>query len=98
MTLAPGWVYLIAVVIKAILIGLVAALLNVEFERALILVAVSAILTGMFALVITLVQARHDRRLSERLARLEDRTGAVAGKLGVDRRETDPTRPSDAPA
>lgn len=63
--------YLTFVLIKGLTMGVVATLINVDFERALILVLVSAIVTGAFGVIVALVQSRENSKVHERLEKLE---------------------------
>ncbi len=62
----------LGVFIKAILmVAVVTTVAATTFGQSLILVLVSACATGVFALLVVLIQTRSDRRLHERLDRLE---------------------------
>jgi hypothetical protein len=82
--------YLTFVLFKGLAMGIVATLLNVEFARALILVLVSAVITGLFGVIVAMIQSQADRRVHDRLDNLEASSKDIRGKVGADRRETDP--------
>jgi len=86
------------VAVKSLAIGITAALLDVTFLRALILVLVSAIVTGMFALVVAHIQSKADVRQHQRLDYLESRLDDVAGSVGANKRSTDPDASRQTPA
>lgn len=80
----------IFVAVKSVLLGATAALLDVAFIRALVLVVVSAAVTGTFGVVIARIQSRADERQHRRLDYLESRVNDVAGVVGASRRNSDP--------
>ena len=79
-----------AVIIKALLMGLLVGATTLAFTQQIILVAISATLTGVFALVVARYTAHENRRLHDRLDTLEQQTKDIAAHTETDRRETDP--------
>lgn len=70
-----------AVAIKALLMGvLVTVLAAAGFVQSLILVLVSATATGVFGIVIVVIQTHSERNLHHRMDVLEDKANAIEGK------------------
>lgn len=69
--------------VKAVVMaGVVTLLAATTFWESVVLVLISAIATGCFAIVVVMVQARSERSLHDRLDRLERQTTvSVARKL-----------------
>ncbi len=68
----------IGVTVKAVLMSLMVTLLAATaFWQSLVLVVVSAAVTGIFAVLVVVVQANAERSLRARLDRLEHRTVAT---------------------
>ena len=82
--------YLTFVIVKGVTLAIAATLLNVGFWRALVLLVISATITGLFALLVAREQSRENRQLHDRLDRLEQTGHDIAGKVGADKRKTDP--------
>lgn len=69
------------VIAKAVLMGVLVTVLAVEpFLESLALVLVSACATGIFGLVIVLVQVHAERELHGRMDRLEERGQRIESK------------------
>lgn len=78
-----------AAVLKGVLMTGVVLVVGTTFLQSLVLVAVSATITGSFMLVATALQHRLAARLDDRLRRLEQRAHDTAAALGVTQREHD---------
>lgn len=85
------------VVVKSVVLGISAALIDVAFVKAAILVVLSAVVTGVFGLVVALIQDRADRRVHARLDALEAKATDTQRKVGADRRQTDPDADTTPP-
>lgn len=86
--------YLSFVLLKGLALSIAAELLNIDFERALILVLVSATITGAFGVVVALIQSKENSRLNDRLDRLEhtgqqivQKSEDIKGAVGADKRK-----------
>lgn len=86
------------VAVKSIVLGITASLIDVPFLHALILVVVSAVVTGIFGIVIAMIQAKADERQHRRLDYVESRLEDVAGSVGANKRASDPIPDPDAHA
>jgi Flp pilus assembly protein TadB len=70
-----------AVALKAILMGVLVTLLAAAgFVQSLILVLVSATATGIFGIVIVVIQTHSERNLHRRLDTLEEKANTIEGK------------------
>ena len=71
------------VAFKAVIMGLFVSLLAIApFFESLILVLVSACATGVFGLLIVLVQSHQDRAIHERMERLEGSASRIEAQAG----------------
>lgn len=88
---------LAVVILKGLTMGLlVAALARSEpWWHQLVLVVVSACLTGIFALIVAVVNARSSRDLRQTLEDNNERIRHVQHKVEADRRVTDETGNND---
>lgn len=89
--------YLAFVLVKGIAMGIAATVLDINFVRALILVLVSAVVTGCFGIVVAIIQSKENSRVHERLDRLE-LTGKQIEQTGQEIKEVvtpDPNQPHD---
>lgn len=76
---------------KAVLMGVLVSLLAVApFVESIVLVLVSACATGIFGLIIVLVQVRAERELHGRMDRLEEKadTAAIAADTAATTADT----------
>lgn len=71
------------VLLKAVLMGTLVSLLAVAgFEASLILVLVSACATGVFGILIVLIQTHSEKGLHERMERLEQTGSRIEAQAG----------------
>lgn len=90
--------YLSFVLAKGTAMSIVATVLNVDFYRALILVLVSAVTTGIFGAVIAIIQSKESHRVHERLDQLEITSQDIKGAVEIEPRNSDlRERASDHP-
>jgi divalent metal cation (Fe/Co/Zn/Cd) transporter len=69
---------------KAILMGVLVSVLAVtSFEKSIILVLVSACATGIFGIIIVLIQTHAEAGLHQRIDSLEGKTDALDTKADV---------------
>ena len=76
--------------------GVVVGAVNLPFAQQVILVMVSAVMSGVFALLVAYLQIRANRDTHARLEALEERQKDVAGAVGVRKRRTDHEVPEEA--
>lgn len=72
------------VIAKSILMGIAAAIIDVSFVKAALLVILSATVTGAFGLLIAHLQIRAQRNLGRRIDQVEQRQISVAQQTGAD--------------
>lgn len=89
--LPVGKVIALTVLAKALIIMAATALLDIAFWKQVLIVAVSAVLSGAFGLIIAIVASRDSKATHRRLDALEARSEDVAGAVGAAKRRSDPT-------
>lgn len=98
MQAAPLAKFMVAfIAIKSVALGVLAALIDVAFIKALLLVVASATITGVFGVIVARIQAKADERLHTRLDYLEQRANDIGGAVGANKRSTDPNADSETP-
>lgn len=77
-----GKIMTIGVLLKAVVMGsLVTLLATTSFVQSIILVLVSATATGIFGLLIVLIQVHSERNIHDRLDKVENRVDEKAGEI-----------------
>lgn len=79
----------VGIVIKGLIMGLLVAAVDLNFVKSLVLVIVSALVTGAFAVLVAKMQIRAQVKVHERIDQLETRQRDIAGAVGVAKRVTD---------
>jgi hypothetical protein len=77
------------VLIKAVLMGAAVSLLAVtSFEKSVALVLISASATGIFGIIIVLIQTHSEARLHDRIDHLESRADQIVEKSDIVKEQT----------
>lgn len=85
----PGKAVGVAVLGKAVVMTVVAVAVTTSFIDSLILVVVSATLTGLFTVLVSRMTIQENRRLHDRLDDLEKNQVDIGGAVGLGKRSTD---------
>ncbi len=80
----------VVTIVKATVMGLLVGATALAFVEQLLLVAVSATMTGAFGLVVAWYTSRENRRLHDRLDEQDRRLADIAEHTATNRRQSDP--------